>query len=229
MGTQSDPCCSSATPSLTLNPKTYRLQRGSYVAPSSPSSFFSPLLKTAAQDGGVQDQAELPRGLLGSDQQADQHGILRLLCLSLHVFLLLARRPGPAWLCGSLCEGVRGGERAWDEADGLSEQERWSLCLPGYRQAGEHGVGQLPRGNGGRPGAGEDGEPELARDHQGRGRQGRLSPLGLCRRVLGGSGGLHQEHRRHNHKAEEGRRRPWPLPLRQGDGCMNSQLKKLAA
>merc|ERR1711971_1356923 len=95
MGTQSDPCCSSATPSLTLNPKTYRLQRGSYVAPSSPSSFSSPLLKTAAQDGGVQDQAELPRGLRGSDQQADQHGILRLLCLSLHVFLLLARRPGP--------------------------------------------------------------------------------------------------------------------------------------
>merc|ERR1711971_602013 len=162
MGTQSDPCCSSATPSLTLNPKTYRLQRGSYVAPSSPSSFSSPLLKTAAQDGGVQDQAELPRGLLGSDQQADQHGILRLLCLSLHVFLLLARRPGPAWLCGSLCEGVWGGERAWDEADGLPEQERWSLCLPGYRQAGEHGVGQLPRGNGGRPRAGEDGEPEPA-------------------------------------------------------------------
>merc|ERR1711971_399932 len=141
MGTQSDPCCSSATPSLTLNPKTYRLQRGSYVAPSSPSSFSSPLLKTAAQDGGVQDQAELPRGLRGSDQQADQHGILRLLCLSLHVFLLLARRPGPARLRGSLCQGVGGGERAWDEADGLPEQERWSLCLPGYRQAGEHGVG----------------------------------------------------------------------------------------
>merc|ERR1711971_461139 len=51
------------------------LQRGSYVAPSSPSSFSSPLLKTAAQDGGVQDQAELPRGLRGSDQQADQHGM----------------------------------------------------------------------------------------------------------------------------------------------------------
>merc|ERR1711963_875763 len=35
------------------------------------------------QDGRVQDQAELPRGLRGVDQQADQHGILCLLRLSL--------------------------------------------------------------------------------------------------------------------------------------------------
>merc|ERR1712181_57072 len=62
--------------------------------------------KNNCQDGGVQDQAELPRGLRGLDQQADQHGILRLLCLSLYVFLLLARRPGPARLRGSLCQGV---------------------------------------------------------------------------------------------------------------------------
>ena len=26
-------------------------------------------------------------------------------------------------------------------------------------------------------------------------------------------GCFNQEHRRHNHEAEEGRRRPWPLPL----------------
>merc|ERR1712222_307388 len=45
-----------------------------------------------SQDGHVQDQA-------------DQHGILRLLRLSLHVFILLARRPGPAWLCSPLCQG----------------------------------------------------------------------------------------------------------------------------
>merc|ERR1711963_534927 len=38
------------------------------------------------QDGRVQDQAELPRGLRGVDQQADQHGILRLVRLSLHGF-----------------------------------------------------------------------------------------------------------------------------------------------
>merc|ERR1712180_286289 len=36
------------------------------------------------QDGRVQDQAELPRRLRGVDQQADQHGILCLLRLSLH-------------------------------------------------------------------------------------------------------------------------------------------------
>merc|ERR1712211_136142 len=45
------------------------------------------------QDGRVQDQAELPRGLRGVDQQADQHGILCLLRLSLHELLLQPRRP----------------------------------------------------------------------------------------------------------------------------------------
>merc|ERR1712107_291016 len=49
------------------------------------------------QDGHVQDQAELPRGLRGVDQQADQHGILCLLRLSLHELLLQPRRPSPAW------------------------------------------------------------------------------------------------------------------------------------
>merc|ERR1712107_511255 len=45
------------------------------------------------QDGRVQDQAELPRGLRGVDQQADQHGILCLLRLSLHELFLQPRRP----------------------------------------------------------------------------------------------------------------------------------------
>merc|ERR1712107_127794 len=48
------------------------------------------------QDGRVQDQAELPRGLRGVDQQADQHGILCLPRLSLHELLLQPRRPSPA-------------------------------------------------------------------------------------------------------------------------------------
>merc|ERR1712203_537062 len=41
------------------------------------------------QDGRVQDQAELSRGLRGVDQQADQHGILCLLRLSLHGMKLM--------------------------------------------------------------------------------------------------------------------------------------------
>merc|ERR1712233_61461 len=36
------------------------------------------------QDGRVKDQTELPRGLRGVDQQADQHGILCLVRLSFH-------------------------------------------------------------------------------------------------------------------------------------------------
>merc|ERR1712107_917683 len=58
------------------------------------------------QDGHVQDQAELPRGLRGADQQADQHGILRLLRLSLHELLLQPRRPSAPWFRGTLQEGV---------------------------------------------------------------------------------------------------------------------------
>merc|ERR1711971_2718 len=45
------------------------------------------------RDGRVQDQAELPRGLRGLDQQADQHGILCLVRLSFHEFLLQPGRP----------------------------------------------------------------------------------------------------------------------------------------
>merc|ERR1712212_848584 len=126
----------------------------------------------SCRDGRVKDQAELPRRLRGVDQQADQHGVLRLLCLSLYVVLLLKRRPGPARVRSPLCQGVGGGEGARDEADGLPEQAWRPLCLPGYCQAGQHGVGHVPRGNGGRPRAGEDGEPEPDRAHQGGGRQG---------------------------------------------------------
>merc|ERR1712107_767546 len=53
--------------------------------------------------------AELPRGLRGVDQQADQHGILCLLRLSLHELFLQPRRPSPAWFRGSLQEGVERG------------------------------------------------------------------------------------------------------------------------
>merc|ERR1712032_438041 len=48
------------------------------------------------RDGRVKDQAELPRGLRGVDQQADQHGILCLVRLSFHEFLLQPGRPSVA-------------------------------------------------------------------------------------------------------------------------------------
>merc|ERR1711970_1457015 len=54
-------------------------------------NFFSNLPNSKnndCQDGRVQDQAELPRGLRGIDQQADQHGILCLVRLSFHELLL---------------------------------------------------------------------------------------------------------------------------------------------
>merc|ERR1712045_14956 len=56
-------------------------------------SFNLPNSKNNCQDGRVQDQTELPRGLRGVDQQADQHGILCLVRLSLHELLLQQRRP----------------------------------------------------------------------------------------------------------------------------------------
>merc|ERR1712045_326742 len=94
------------------------------------------------QDGHVQDQAELPRGLRGVDQQADQHGILCLLRLSLHELLLQPRRPSPAWFRGSLQEGVERGARPRHEVDGVPDQEGRSRCLPGHRQADHDGLGQ---------------------------------------------------------------------------------------
>merc|ERR1711963_638404 len=75
------------------------------------------------QDGHVQNQAELPRGLRGVDQQADQHGILCLLRLSLHELLLQPQRPSPAWFRGSLQEGVERGARTRHEVDGVPDQE----------------------------------------------------------------------------------------------------------
>merc|ERR1712107_589218 len=71
------------------------------------------------QDGHVQDQAELPRGLRGVDQQADQHGILCLLRLSLHELLLQLRRPSAPWFRGTLQEGVERGARPRHEVDGV--------------------------------------------------------------------------------------------------------------
>merc|ERR1712083_795669 len=55
------------------------------LATTTPNFFFNlPNSKNNCQDGRVQDQTELPRGLRGVDQQADQHGILCLVRLSLH-------------------------------------------------------------------------------------------------------------------------------------------------
>merc|ERR1712060_262190 len=54
------------------------------LATTTPNFFFNlPNSKNNCQDGRVQDQTELPRGLRGVDQQADQHGILCLVRLSL--------------------------------------------------------------------------------------------------------------------------------------------------
>merc|ERR1711936_1023179 len=64
------------------------------LATTTPNFFFNlPNSKNNCQDGRVQDQTELPRGLRGVDQQADQHGILCLVRLSLHELLLQPGRP----------------------------------------------------------------------------------------------------------------------------------------
>merc|ERR1712179_564444 len=93
------------------------------------------------QDGRVKDQAELPRGLRGADQQADQHGILCLVRLSFYEFLVQPGRPSPPRIRWTFQDGVRGGARPWHEADGVPEQEGRKSCLPGCRQANNHGVG----------------------------------------------------------------------------------------
>merc|ERR1712192_233130 len=97
--------------------------------------------KNNCRDGRVQDQAELPRGLRGLDQQADQHGILCLVRLSFHEFLLQPGRPSPPRIRCSLQGGVRGGARPRHEADGIPDQAWRKSCLPGRRQADHHGVG----------------------------------------------------------------------------------------
>merc|ERR1712013_969481 len=80
------------------------------------------------QDGRVYDQAELPRGLRGVDQQADQHGILRLVRLSLHELLLQPRRPSPPRFRGSLQEGVERGARPRHEVYGVPDH--WKPWRP---------------------------------------------------------------------------------------------------
>merc|ERR1712181_200861 len=97
--------------------------------------------KNNCRDGRVQDQTELPRGLRGLDQQADQHGILCLVCLSFHEFLLQPGRPSPPRIRCSLQEGVRGGASPRHEADGIPDQAWRKSCLPGRRQADHHGMG----------------------------------------------------------------------------------------
>merc|ERR1712192_58808 len=84
--------------------------------------------KNNCQDGRVQEQA-------------DQHGILCLVCLSFHEFLLQPGRPSPPRICCSLQDGVRGGASPWHEADGIPDQAWRKSCLPGRRQADHHGVG----------------------------------------------------------------------------------------
>merc|ERR1711936_611952 len=93
------------------------------------------------QDGRVKDQAELPRGLRGVDQQADQHGILCLVRLSFHEFLVQPGRSSPPRIRWTFQDGVRGGAHPWHETDGIPDQERRKSCLPGHRQANHHGMG----------------------------------------------------------------------------------------
>merc|ERR1712212_718661 len=95
----------------------------------------------SCRDGRVKDQAELPRGLRGVDQQADQHGILCPVRLSFHEFLLQPGRPSPPWIRCSLQDGVRRGARPRYEADGIPDQAWRKSCLPGHRQADHHGMG----------------------------------------------------------------------------------------
>merc|ERR1712112_141435 len=109
-----------------------------------PNFFFSkstPPKLHEEQDGRVQDQAELPRGLRGVDQQADQHGILCLVRLSFYEFLVQPGRSSPPRICCSFQERVWGGTRPWHEADGIPDKEGRKGCLPGHRQANHHGVG----------------------------------------------------------------------------------------
>merc|ERR1711910_194353 len=109
--TQSNPHCQSATPQIPIDLATPERVLGLPLTHQPRLSILS--LKqqlTPSQDGRVQDPTKLPRRLRGFDQQADQHGVLRLLCLSLYVVLLLKRRPGTARVRGPLCQGVGGGD-----------------------------------------------------------------------------------------------------------------------
>merc|ERR1711997_1147748 len=121
---------------------TPRAGSGLLLATTTPNFFYNlPNSKNDCQDGRVQDQTELPRGLRGVDQQADQHGILCLVRLPLHELLLQPGRPSPPWIRCSLQDGVWRGARPWHEADGIPDQAWRKSCLPGHRQADHHGMG----------------------------------------------------------------------------------------
>merc|ERR1719499_2470470 len=139
---QSSSCSLGDSESGYQAPPCYKLQTFPF--------FNSPTPRPTYQDGHVQDQAELPRGLRGVDQQADQHGILCLLRLSLHELLLQPRRPSPAWFRRSLQEGVERGARPRHEVDAVPDQEGRSCRLPGHRQADHDGLGQPAGSHGGR-------------------------------------------------------------------------------
>merc|ERR1712037_967298 len=104
-------------------------------------SFNLPNSKNNCQDGRVQDQTELPRGLRGVDQQADQHGILCLVRLSFLEFLVQPGRSSPPRIRWTFQDGARGGARPWHETDGIPDQEGRKSCLPGHRKANHHGMG----------------------------------------------------------------------------------------
>merc|ERR1712121_353113 len=84
------------------------------------------------QDGRVKDQAELPRGLRGVDQQADQHGILCLVRLSFHEFLVQPGRSSPPRIRWTFQDGVRGGARPWN---GEHHLKPWRLLSSWRRRS----------------------------------------------------------------------------------------------
>merc|ERR1711962_1383420 len=107
------------------------------------STHFYYLSTTPSQDG-FKNQAELPRGVRGYHQPADQHGDLRQLRLSLHELLVQQRRTSFSWIRQVLQEG--GEPVPLEPALYRREPQRRSpLRLPG---------GQLP----GRAGAGHQGD-----------------------------------------------------------------------
>merc|ERR1711915_734560 len=73
--------------------------------------------------GHVQGEAELPLRQRGSHQQADQHGAICLLRLSLHVCLLCPSRHCPPWLLQEVQGGLHRGEGPRHEADRLPDHE----------------------------------------------------------------------------------------------------------
>merc|ERR1711972_873664 len=98
-------------------------------------------LSTTPSQDGFKNQAELPRGVRGYHQPADQHGVLRQLRLSIHELLVQQRRTSFSWIRQVLQEGVRG-ERARNEAHGVPGQQRRQGGLQGHRQTEPNGMGK---------------------------------------------------------------------------------------